>query len=393
MILLAAQITQAAAQGEPDMLDSALREALPLTAGAGNLGDAGTAVLSAAGCAGYRYGRWDDALAHVGAIGRDGHAAARPGLRPPGPHQGIAALIALRRGDRARADAALADLPAPCPGAPGGPPRPVHRVTEALALRAEADGDLGLAVGLMSAWLSAPAGLGAHERHDDALPSLVRMASEAAQEETARAAAALSRADAAADPSAGRTAAARLCQALVDDDAAGLLDLAAVYEGYGWLPMRAFTLEEASVRLAAAGDLLGARKAVTGAVRGYAALGAAWDIRRADTRLRRHGVRRGSRSIRRGPATGWDALTPAERRIADLAGQGMSNPDIAARLHLSRRTVQNHLTRVLAKLGLSSRLEIVRAATYREQADTALRRRGSQPGASAGGEALTADRS
>jgi DNA-binding NarL/FixJ family response regulator len=58
-------------------------------------------------------------------------------------------------------------------------------------------------------------------------------------------------------------------------------------------------------------------------------------------------------------------LTPTEDRIAALVGEGRSNPDIAAALLLSRRTVQTHVSSVLTKLGYASRIEIVRGAARR----------------------------
>lgn len=53
-----------------------------------------------------------------------------------------------------------------------------------------------------------------------------------------------------------------------------------------------------------------------------------------------------------------DTLTPQERQIARFAGAGESNPDIAAKLFLSRRTVEYHLHKVFTKLGLASRTEL-----------------------------------
>jgi DNA-binding NarL/FixJ family response regulator len=61
-----------------------------------------------------------------------------------------------------------------------------------------------------------------------------------------------------------------------------------------------------------------------------------------------------------------DELTPQERHIARLARDGLSNPDIGARLFLSPRTVEWHLRKVFAKLEIRSRHELANALPVAE---------------------------
>jgi DNA-binding CsgD family transcriptional regulator len=59
-----------------------------------------------------------------------------------------------------------------------------------------------------------------------------------------------------------------------------------------------------------------------------------------------------------------DTLTPQEAQIAQLARAGMSNPEIAAQLFLSVRTIEWHLRKVFTKLEISSRLQLQRALSH-----------------------------
>ncbi len=69
-----------------------------------------------------------------------------------------------------------------------------------------------------------------------------------------------------------------------------------------------------------------------------------------------------SRGKRAGATHGWASLSPAERQVAELASQGLSNPDIARGLFMSRNTVKVHLSHAYAKLGVANRTELARLA-------------------------------
>jgi DNA-binding CsgD family transcriptional regulator len=85
-------------------------------------------------------------------------------------------------------------------------------------------------------------------------------------------------------------------------------------------------------------------------------LGASRDADEAAALLRRLGAK-----VARAGPRGFGTLTKREREVLGLLGEGLSNPAIAERLFLSRRTVEHHVANVLSKLGLSGRAE---AAAY-----------------------------
>ena len=72
--------------------------------------------------------------------------------------------------------------------------------------------------------------------------------------------------------------------------------------------------------------------------------------------LRSSGLR-----VRREPATGVDALTPSEARIAELAATGLANAEIAQQLFLTVKTVEMHLTHAYRKLDIRGRRQLAAA--------------------------------
>jgi DNA-binding CsgD family transcriptional regulator len=77
---------------------------------------------------------------------------------------------------------------------------------------------------------------------------------------------------------------------------------------------------------------------------------------RAETELRATGAK-----PRRVMLTGVESLTASERRVAELAAEGLTNREIAQALFVTMRTVEGHLTRVFGKLDLSSRDQLTAA--------------------------------
>jgi len=292
-------------------------------------------------------GQWDDTLAEC--------ELPDQGVRPDSACivSGCAAIIEFHRGDTATA----------------------HRYLTVGAVHAERLDDL-----VLGHWTAALAFDREQSGHPQAALALLTTDTDQIQEtevwladavrlavalgESATAAAVTARAETfpGVDDIPRRQAIAAHCRGLLDADPALLLNAADRYERAGRPLPRAQALEAAAVLLAERGEAAAARRHGNVALRTYTELGAAWDITRLRGALRARGARLGARAAERAAATGWDALTPTEAKVVDQLARGRSNPQIAAQLMLSRRTVETHVSHILRKLDLTSRVDIIVAA-------------------------------
>jgi DNA-binding CsgD family transcriptional regulator/tetratricopeptide (TPR) repeat protein len=190
------------------------------------------------------------------------------------------------------------------------------------------------------------------------LPALVRLASAAEDPVMAQAAAEAADWEVAREPTPRKQAVAGWCHGLLAEEPAPILLASFHFRHAGLRLDRGNALEDAAELYARAGRTERARSALRDSLAVYEELGATWDARRAASRLRAYDVRLGVRGSRARPGDGGRSLTSTERRVAELAADGCSNMDIAARMFLSRRTVETHMSSILAKLQISSRREV-----------------------------------
>jgi DNA-binding CsgD family transcriptional regulator len=351
------QINKAVTLGNLDQYEEALAAARQ----ARHLADqVGTVIRlaqahSALGQLLFETGRWDDALAEVEVLHED--------LKEPAAaccDLGIAAVICFHRGEIA---AARRHLAAAVPHAK----RIGNRLIGPLALARSLDCEHADA--LPEALAALTAGFADNteelEEIEDLLADAVRLATKTGDLGTAKALVGHAAALAAESEIPHRQANALYCRGLLDHDATRLLAAAERYGDASRPLLSAKALEAAAEEFVCTDDRGQARAAFTRAVEIYTSLGAATDVARLQARFRAHGIRRGPHAKHRQARSGWDSLTPTETKIAALVEEGLSNPEIAARLLLSRRTVATHVSHILKKLDVHSRIDIAREAALR----------------------------
>jgi DNA-binding CsgD family transcriptional regulator len=304
-------------------------------------------------------GQWDDVLAELESVEpRAEHGYLTVEALSTG------ALIAGHRDDRASAAAQLAALDVLPIGAEVIRNHSTKR-NLARALLEERDGRQRAALDVLLPMLDPELDFEPADRLYW-LPEMVRLALALGEREVAKTGTEQAIADAGCEsPTPFREAGAAACRGLLAGDPELLLAAAENYRLCRKVLDRGIALENAAVLFGERGDLAQARTAIDAATEEYTKLAATWDMTRAEARMRPFGIRRGQRGPRGRPASGWDSLTPTELRVAFFIADGLSNPGIATELFLSRRTVQTHVSHILAKLNARSRAEVASEAARR----------------------------
>lgn len=148
-------------------------------------------------------------------------------------------------------------------------------------------------------------------------------------------------------------------QGLLHSDGDGLKAAVQAYRGSPRKLAAASALEDAAKAEYSAGRRNAASVFCQQALNAYKALGAVRGVARTDALLRKVGVRQTTCSRHE---AGWSALTRAERRVADLVTQGMTNHAVAVALSVSPHTVDSHLRKIFRKLAVANRVALTRLA-------------------------------
>jgi DNA-binding CsgD family transcriptional regulator len=306
----------------------------------------------------FETGRWDDALTEIATVPMD--------LKEPvqaSDELAITAVICFHRNEPEAARRHLADA---APHTVRAGQRVIPPLLLARSLEREQSGSLEEALAVLTATLDDnPEDVGAVE---DLLMDAVRLALVTKDKATAQLLAGQAAALAQGSQIPHRQANALYCRGMVDGDAAVLLEAAQRFADAGRPLPRAKALEAAAECLVDAEDRTGARHAFEQAMEVYEFLGAEADLNRVQAEFRGYGIRRGPHSKHRRAQSGWESLTDAELKVAAFVEDGLSNPEIAGRLMLSRRTVATHVSHILKKLDVATRTDIARESALRVHA-------------------------
>jgi DNA-binding CsgD family transcriptional regulator len=145
---------------------------------------------------------------------------------------------------------------------------------------------------------------------------------------------------------------------LLHDDPSDLVQASSEY-AHPWA--RACAADDAATALTADGQLARGSQLLDAAIALYRQAGADHDAERA---RRRSEQPRAGATDQSGPppVSGWWSLTDTERGVSELVAMGLTNSEIAARLFLSRFTVDFHLRKIFRKLDVHTRVEVARLA-------------------------------
>jgi DNA-binding CsgD family transcriptional regulator len=155
------------------------------------------------------------------------------------------------------------------------------------------------------------------------------------------------------------TGVAGYARGILERDAAALVAAAGLLESLARPLLYAAAAEDAGAELAHTDHPDEAAAQLNAAFDTYMRHEALADARRVGRQLRRFGVERRIVSQPRAK-TGWDSLTDSELKVVNLIAQGVTNRDVATRLHLSLHTVKTHVRSAFAKLGINSRSQLTR---------------------------------
>lgn len=316
-------------------------------------------------------GDWDAAAS---ALGRGLDLAVTTGVRQPALLNSVRALIAVHRGDLATAGSALAA--AQGSSSIGGPNWRPDWPMLARALLLEARGQVAEALTAAEAAWDLCRGSGVIAELPFVGPDLVRLALACSRRGLAESVTGELESLAARAGLAFTRGAALRCRGLLGGGSEPALQAVAAYRTSRRRRELGLACEDAAATLTSEGRLAEAAALAGEAVRIFRELGATRDRGRAEARLAPVLARDGESLPARVPARarkirhGWDSLSQTERRVALLVSEGLTNPDIAAHLGISRRTVQTHVSHALDKLQVGSRVELAVRALAEEPAFT-----------------------